>query len=110
MHRALIVGVDGQDGAYLARRLVRGGDEVVGTWLDEASFRRNFAALGVGTDDLRANERFVLPDGPDPWRALLERHRPDEVYLLAGISSVGLSFEKPVETLASTAGAVALLL
>jgi GDPmannose 4,6-dehydratase len=97
--RALICGVTGQDGAYLAQLLLDKGYEVHGASRDAqtASFG-NLAALG-----LRERVRTLSVNVTDFRSVLqaLERVRPDEVYNLAGQSSVGLSFEQPVETLES---------
>jgi GDPmannose 4,6-dehydratase len=97
--RALICGVSGQDGAYLAQLLLAKGYHVTGTSRDAqiGSFA-NLAALGVATRiDL---ETMVLTD----FRSTLQviaRVKPDEIYNLAGQSSVGLSFQLPVETIDS---------
>ncbi|MDQ7989784.1 MAG: GDP-mannose 4,6-dehydratase [Candidatus Dactylopiibacterium sp.] len=99
--RALICGVGGQDGAYLARLLLQKGYEVWGTSRDAqiAPFF-NLKAL-----DIRDRIQ-VLSMAPNDFRSVLTVLRacePDEVYFLAGQSSVGLSFEQPVETLESIA-------
>jgi GDPmannose 4,6-dehydratase len=97
--RALICGVSGQDGAYLARYLLGRGYEVYGTSRDaEVRSFGNLARLGVAgqvaTQSMASNDfRSVLQ--------VLSRVDPDEIYSLAGQSSVGLSFEQPVETLES---------
>jgi GDPmannose 4,6-dehydratase len=97
--RALICGVSGQDGAYLARFLLERGYEVHGTSRD-AEVRRfgNLTRLGIAERVARhsmANNDFrsVLQ--------VLAQVAPDEIYSLAGQSSVALSFEQPVETLES---------
>ena len=99
MKRALICGVSGQDGAYLAELLLTKGYEVFGTSRDAqlASFS-NLVRLGVRdrvrTESMAGNDfRSVLQ--------VLMKVRPDEIYNLAGQSSVGLSFGQPVETLES---------
>ena len=99
MKRALICGVSGQDGAYLALLLLERGYEVYGTSRDaEARGFANLARLG-------ANERFSkMSMAINDFRSVLQvisRVAPDEIYSLAGQSSVGLSFEQPVETLES---------
>lgn len=97
--KALICGVGGQDGAYLARLLLDKGYEVWGTSRDAqiASFRN--------LDVLRIGQNVTLCSmAPTDFRSVLSvltRCMPDEVYFLAGQSSVGLSFEQPVETLES---------
>ena len=101
--RALICGVTGQDGAYLSRLLIDRGYEVHGTSRDaaHASLAR-LDALGV-RDGVRLHSM-----APGDFRSVLQvlaLVRPDEVYDLGGQSSVGLSFEQPIETMESIAGA-----
>lgn len=98
---ALICGVSGQDGAYLAEWLLSQGYRVVGTSRDAqmASFG-NLVHLGIR--DCVETLSMVMTDFRSVLQAL-SRANPDEVYNLAGQSSVGLSFEQPVETLESVA-------
>lgn len=97
--KALICGVGGQDGGNLAELLLKLGYEVVGTSRDAmmASFRNldRFGIRGrVQTCSMAINDfRSVLET--------LQKHEPDEIYNLAGQTSVGLSFEQPVETMES---------
>jgi GDPmannose 4,6-dehydratase len=96
---ALICGISGQDGAYLAKRLLDRGYRVAGTTRDaQMSPLANLARLGI-------RERVdVASMAINDFRSVLHvfaRFWPDEVYNLAGQSSVGLSFEQPVETLES---------
>ena len=99
--RALICGVAGQDGAYLARLLLGKGYEVTGTSRDATVANRSgLEALGVGP------QVRVVSMAPNDFRSVLQtltRCAPDEVYNLAGQSSVGLSFEQPVEAIESIA-------
>lgn len=99
MKRALICGVSGQDGAYLASLLLQRGYEVSGTSRDArtASFQ-NLVRLGV-----REKVSLLSVNLTDFQSVLqaIEKVEPDEVYNLAGQSSVGLSFERPVETMES---------
>jgi GDPmannose 4,6-dehydratase len=99
--RALIFGVSGQDGSYLAQLLLEKGYEVFGASRDAqvASFR-NLGRLGIL--DRVALESVSLIDFRSVLQALM-KIQPDEVYNLAGQSSVGLSFQQPVETLESIA-------
>jgi GDPmannose 4,6-dehydratase len=101
MKKALICGISGQDGPYLAELLLGKGYEVWGTSRDaqSASFQ-NLSNLGileqVKTVSMAANDfRSVLQ--------AISSCRPDEIYNLSGQSSVGLSFEQPAETLESIA-------
>lgn len=97
--RALICGVTGQDGAYLSRLLLDKGYEVHGASRDaQASSFANLATLGLRE---RVHQLSVNVTDFRSVLQALERVRPDEVYNLAGQSSVGLSFEQPVETLES---------
>lgn len=99
MKKALILGVSGQDGAYLARFLLGKGYQVAGTSRDAqmASFS-NLNALGVLD---RVSLHSVTPTDFRSVLEVLTRVAPDEIYHLAGQSSVGLSFEQPVETFLS---------
>ena len=96
---ALICGISGQDGAYLAKLLIERGYRVAGTSRDDQmSGFRNLDRLGIRSQvevgSMAINDfRSVLQ--------VLARFKPDEIYNLAGQSSVGLSFEQPVETLES---------
>lgn len=99
MTKALICGVSGQDGAYLAKLLIGKGYEVWGTSRDAqtASFA-NLHALGI------AQKIRTVSMAPGDFRSTLqaiEDARPDEIYSLAGQTSVGLSFEQPAETIES---------
>lgn len=96
---ALICGIGGQDGAYLAAHLIALGYTVVGTSRDaQASRFEGLAGLGI-------RERVkVVSMSPVDFRSTLQavtRAAPDEIYNLAGQSSVGLSFDQPVETFES---------
>ncbi|MEM1100180.1 MAG: GDP-mannose 4,6-dehydratase [Pseudomonadota bacterium] len=94
--RALITGITGQDGAYLAQLLLSKGYTVLGGMRrhsqDETA---RLKALGI-LEDIT-----LLPfDLAEPLGALrlLEAARPDEVYNLAAQSFVGASWETPLQT------------
>ncbi len=97
--RALIFGVSGQDGAYLSRLLLDRGYQVHGTSRDAdmTSFER-LTRLGVRD---KVGVMSATPTDGRSVRQAIERVSPAEVYNLSGQSSVGLSFEQPVETLES---------
>lgn len=97
--RALIYGISGQDGAYLAKYLVGLGYEVWGASRDATSEKfGRLAKVGV-LDDVN-----LLSASLGDFRSVLNSlaaSKPDEVYNLAGQTSVSLSFEQPVETMES---------
>lgn len=97
--RAVICGVTGQDGGYLAQLLLGKGYDVWGTSRDaQASSVSNLVQLGI------ADRVKVISMAPRDFRSVftaIDSCDPDEIYHLAGQSSVGLSFEQPAETLES---------
>lgn len=99
--RALVCGVGGQDGAYLAQLLLSKGYEVVGSSRDATMLNRDgLRSLGI-EDKVR-----VVSMASNDFRSVLQtltRTAADEVYNLAGQTSVGLSFEQPVEAIESIA-------
>jgi len=96
MKRALICGISGQDGAYLARLLLEKGYEVVGTSRDAQAARfENLIRLGI-LDRVKLDSMSAR-DFPSVLQ-VLRKWAPQEVYNLSGQSSVALSFEQPVET------------
>ena len=101
MKTSLICGISGQDGAYLAQLLLIKGYTVYGTSRDaQMSSFKNLQILGIQSqvhlESMAINDfRSVIQ--------VMKKVQPDEVYNLAGQTSVGLSFEQPVETLESIA-------
>lgn len=97
--RALICGISGQDGAFLADLLLGKGYEVIGTSRDVNSCNL------TGLDRLGLRNRVQLRSmSVTDFRSVvqvLQKVEPDEVYNLTGQSSVGLSFDQPVETFES---------
>ncbi|MHB9073540.1 MAG: GDP-mannose 4,6-dehydratase [Desulfobaccales bacterium] len=99
MKKALICGISGQDGAYLAQLLLTKGYQVVGSSRDaQISSFGNLVRLKI-RDQIEV-ESVALSDFRSVLQALIKAE-PDEIYNLAGQSSVGLSFQQPVETLES---------
>lgn len=101
MRTALICGVSGQDGGYLARLLLQKGYLVYGGARDaQGSAFGNLHRLGV-YDEVKLLSINLLD-----FRSVIQtlsKAQPDEIYNLSGQSSVALSFEQPVETLESIA-------
>ncbi|MEQ9394241.1 GDP-mannose 4,6-dehydratase [Haliea sp.] len=97
--RALICGVGGQDGAYLARCLLSKEYDVFGTSRDALGSKfQNLEELGI------AQEVNLLSMDVTDFRSVLysvEKVMPNEIYNLAGQTSVGLSYEQPVEAMES---------
>ncbi len=108
--RALITGITGQDGAYLAQILLEKGYHVTGTFRRSSSV--NFwriEELGIQAHPNLNLVEYDLTDLSSSIR-LIESSKPDEVYNLAAQSFVGVSFEQPVTTASITGlGAVNLL-
>lgn len=98
MKKAIITGITGQDGAYLAELLLEKGYEVFGTYRRTASV--NFWRIEEAGIDKHPNlhlEEYDLTDLSSSIR-LLERTEAEEVYNLAAQSFVGVSFDQPVTT------------
>jgi GDPmannose 4,6-dehydratase len=108
--KALITGITGQDGAYLAQLLLEKGYTVTGTYRRSSSV--NFwriEELGIATHPKLSLVEYDLTDLSSSVR-LIQSAEPDEVYNLAAQSFVGVSFEQPLATASITGlGAVNLL-
>ncbi|MCI0652247.1 MAG: GDP-mannose 4,6-dehydratase [Planctomycetes bacterium] len=106
MPRALITGITGQDGSYLAELLLAKGYEVYGM------VRRSSAEHFTRIAHLRDKIQIVQGDLLDPssLQSLLKEHRPQEVYNLAAQSFVPTSWQQPVLTAEFTALGVTRLL
>ena len=99
--KALIAGVSGQDGSYLAKFLLYKGYEVWGTSRDaQGNSFSNLRRLGIYE---KVKYLSMIPEDFRSVYVALKQSKPDEVYYLAGQSSVGLSFEQPAETMESIA-------
>ena len=93
MKKALILGIDGQDGSYLAEFLLERGYQVVG-WIPSAfppqlhNLQHLLTRLALTQGDLA---------GQASLDACLEEHRPDEIYCLAAPSAPNESWGNPVQ-------------
>lgn len=108
MKRALIIGVTGQDGSYLAELLLEKGYEVRGV-------QRRASHFNTGRiDNLYKNRRFdtFYADLTDPISIVnvIEQFKPDEIYNLGAMSHVKVSFEVPAFTLTTNTLGVLLIL
>jgi GDPmannose 4,6-dehydratase len=110
MKKAIITGITGQDGAYLAALLLQKGYAVYGTYRRTSSV--NFwriEELGIQNHENLHLVEFDLTDLGGAI-ALVQKVEPDEIYNLAAQSFVGVSFEQPSATAQITAlGALNLL-
>jgi GDPmannose 4,6-dehydratase len=101
MLTALICGISGQDGAYLAKLLLQKGYIVWGTSRDaERNSFHNLTKLGI-LDQVQTTSMAI-----GDFRSVLQtidRAKPQEIYNLTGQTSVALSFQQPVETTESIA-------
>jgi len=98
---ALIAGITGQDGAYLARFLLSKGYVVHGTSRDAALARLDgLVALGIAD---KVALHSMSPADFQSVARVIESVAPDEICNLSGQSSVSLSFTQPAETLSGIA-------
>ncbi len=97
MKKALITGITGQDGSYLAELLLEKGYEVHGIIRRSSSF--NTSRINHIINNKKYNDRFFFHHGDvtdsSNINRLLEHTKPDEVYNLAAQSHVQVSFEIP---------------
>jgi len=103
---ALITGITGQDGSFLAELLLERGYEVTG-------LLRGPAERSLGSSEhLRGQLQLIRGDLLDPasLRLAIDAVQPREIYHLAGPSFVPASWERPQETLAAIAGSCAAVL
>jgi len=110
MTQALIIGIEGQDGTYLAKSLLRRGDTVYGTYYAKEALEHNFGALGLLSRDDIQRKPFTLPGTQNEWETLFNWAAPDEIYFLAGMSSVAESFRLPIQAISYNLNSVSLLL
>lgn len=96
MKTAIISGITGQDGAYLAKLLLDKNYKVVGI------IRNKQQKLSVGLIFLGIEKKVELVEvdllDKTGVEKLIQQYKPDEFYNLAAQSSVGLSFQHPLET------------
>lgn len=96
MKTAIITGVSGQDGIYLAKFLLQKGYRVVGTLRSYRNTNyKNFKYLNIENNIIL--EEIDLLDISNVIR-IFQKYKPDEIYNLAAQSSVGLSYEQPIGT------------
>src|SRR3989344_3639378 len=96
MTRALITGISGQDGSYLAEFLLKRGYEVFGTVSHHSPI-----GLGSRIDHLMNKIDIEKADltNENIWIKVIDKIRPDEIYNLGAISFAGTSFNDPLHVL-----------
>ena len=94
MKKALITGITGQDGSYLAELLLEKGYEVYGIWRRKANVDYGNIA------HLKDRIRLIYADMTDPASLIMavQQAQPDEVYNLAAQSFVATSWDTPLST------------
>ena len=103
--RALITGITGQDGTYLAEFLLAKSYQVAGTTRDIDAARNALGPLAGRLELLQSSLNDI-----ESLRRLLSRTEPDEIYNLAGQSKVSSSWSDPVGTAEANAVGVLRLL
>jgi GDPmannose 4,6-dehydratase len=100
MKKAIITGITGQDGSYLAELLLEKGYEVHG--MVRRSSSPNLSRIQFLCDDRSFEKRFFLHQGDlgdsSNIKAIIEKISPDEIYNLAAMSHVQVSFDMPEYT------------
>lgn len=92
--KALITGITGQDGSYLAELLTKKGYEVAG--IVRKTSHEDYANIGHIQDDLKLFQGDLLD--PVSLREIIQKVNPDEVYNLASQSHPSESFKQPIHT------------
>lgn len=97
--KAIITGVNGQDGSYLAELLIAKDYEVIGT-VRYNCCSENSRSERISAIKEHANLHIEYCDVTDfsTVNSLVLRHQPDEIYNLAAQSHVGVSYKNPVST------------
>ena len=101
-HRALITGINGQDGSYLAEFLLDKGYEVFGTIKRNSVSENQTARLDNVYKEIRNNLFYADLCDLSSLISAIHKSRPTEVYNLAAQSHVRISFDQPIYTTLST--------
>jgi GDPmannose 4,6-dehydratase len=103
MKKALITGINGQDGSYLTTFLMEKGYEVHGTMKRNSVSENQTSRLNEVFPLLRGNLHYADMTDMASLIKILNRIQPDEIYNLAAQSHVRVSFEQPIYTAQATA-------
>jgi GDPmannose 4,6-dehydratase len=94
--KAFVIGYSGQDGSYLSKLLLTKGYEVIGITRSVESINRiNLQFLQI-EEEIKVLE--IQEADKKALKIILEEYQPDEIYNLSAQSSVGRSFQQPLET------------
>lgn len=102
MKKALITGINGQDGSYLTTFLMEKGYEVHGTMKRNSVSENQTSRLNEVFPLLRGNLHYADMTDMASLIKILNRIQPDEIYNLAAQSHVRVSFEQPIYTAQAT--------
>jgi GDPmannose 4,6-dehydratase len=102
MKKALITGINGQDGSYLATFLMEKGYEVHGTMKRNSVSENQTSRLNEVFPILRENLHYADMTDMASLIKILNKIQPDEIYNLAAQSHVRVSFEQPIYTAQAT--------
>ena len=105
---AVITGITGQDGCYLAAHLIERGYRIIGT-TRKASSSGLYGLKRLGVDDSVTLESLSL-DNVEQIEKLIDDYQPRMIFHLSGQSSPRLSFDQPKETFESISGSTQRLL
>ena len=100
---ALVTGINGQDGSYLAELLVDKGYKVWGTVKRNSVAENQTSRLNGVYDKIKDNLQYVDMTDLSSLVRIIQESQPDEIYNLAAQSHVRISFDQPIYT-ANTTG------
>lgn len=102
MKKALITGINGQDGSYLTDFLTKKGYEVHGTMKRNSVSENQTSRLNNVFSDIRDNLHYADMTDMSSLIKVLKKVQPNEIYNLAAQSHVRVSFEQPIYTAQAT--------
>jgi GDPmannose 4,6-dehydratase len=102
MKRALITGINGQDGSYLAEFLLNKGYEVWGTIKRNSVSENQTSRIESVYDQIKDNLRYADLTDLSSILSVLKECDPEEVYNLGAQSHVRISFDQPIYTTMAT--------
>lgn len=100
--RAIITGINGQDGSYLAETLLDKGYEVWGTVKRNSVAENQTSRLDTTYDRIKHNLQYVDMTDLASLIRIIKEAQPDEIYNLAAQSHVRISFDQPIYTVNTT--------